>query len=119
MAIGYTINGILIVDIKRLGQRIRQARERQGLSQEEFAVRIARDQRAVSQYENGVRKIAVTDLTKFAEALSVPLSYFYEEEALENELDNLLLHEFHKIPSSEAKSIVIEMVRLFSKALKL
>ena len=55
-----------------LGQRIRTAREAQGLSQEEFAARISRDQRAVSEYENGKRKITVTDLPRLAEVLGVP-----------------------------------------------
>jgi transcriptional regulator with XRE-family HTH domain len=108
-----------MLDMKQLGQRIRHARERAGLSQEEFAALIARDQRAVSQYENGVRKIAVTDLSRFAEALGMPVAYFYEDLPPADELDQVLLHEFHQLPSPELKALVIEMVRLFTRALHL
>ena len=108
-----------MLDMKQLGQRIRQARERAGLSQEDFAALIARDQRAVSQYENGVRKLSVTDLARFAQALDMPLAYFYEELPPADELDQRLLHEFHQLPSPELKALAIEMLRLFTRALHL
>jgi transcriptional regulator with XRE-family HTH domain len=98
--------------MKQLGQRIRRAREQAQLSQEEFAALIHRDQRAVSLYENGVRKVAATDLARFAEVLNVPPAYFYGDNLFKDDLDELLLHEFHKLPSPELKEIAIEVVRL-------
>lgn len=102
--------------MKQLGQRIRRARERAGLSQEEFAALIHRDQRAVSLYENGVRKVAATDLARFGEVLNVPPAYFYEENLLRDDLDERLLYEFHKLPSPELKEVAIEGIRLVLKA---
>jgi transcriptional regulator with XRE-family HTH domain len=102
--------------MKQLGQRIRRARERAGFSQEDFAALIHRDQRAVSLYENGVRKVSATDLARFAEVLNVPPAYFYAEDLDRDDLDELLLHEFHKLPSKELKEIVIETVRLVLRA---
>ena len=65
------------MDPKILGERIREARERAGISQEDLAVAVGKDQRAISEYENGKRKLSVTDLPMFARTLRVPLLYFY------------------------------------------
>jgi transcriptional regulator with XRE-family HTH domain len=62
---------------EELGQRIRQAREARGLTQEQLAERIARDQRSVSEYESGKRRIYAHDLPNIARALNVPVMYFF------------------------------------------
>ena len=103
--------------MQTLGQRIRSAREAKGISQEEFAARIGRDQRAVSEYENGKRKITVTDLPHFADVLGVPLSYLYEEALTSDSLDAALLKEFHRLPTARAKQTAIEIVRVFNATL--
>lgn len=100
--------------MRELGRRIREARERRGLSQYEFADLISRDQRAVSEYELGKRKIAATDLAVLAKALDVPLSYLYEERIDPDSLDDILLQEFHRVPTEETKRAVIELVRAFN-----
>lgn len=98
-----------------LGQRIRTAREARGLSQEEFAARISRDQRAVSEYENGRRRLWATDLPVIAQALDMPLSYFYEEKITAEGLERMLLQEFGRLPSERAKQTAIQIVRLLSE----
>lgn len=105
------------MDAKLLGLRIRQARERKGLSQDEFAARISRDQRAVSEYENGKRRIAVTELPTFARVLDVPLLYFFEGEIEITDLDRLMLDTFHQLPTEKAQHSAIEIVRVFSEAI--
>ncbi len=107
------------LDMQILGVRIRRAREERGLSQEEFAAQISRDQRAVSEYENGKRKISVTDLPLFADVLGVPLSYLYEETISPDSLDAALLKEFHRLPSSAIKQVAIEVLRLFSDGIEM
>ena len=102
------------VDYKLLGVRIREARERKGLSQEEFAALISRDQGAVSEYENGKRKLSAIDLLTFAKILDVPLLYFYEGELGTEDLDHALIREFHRLPTPEAKQAIIEIVRIMS-----
>lgn len=97
-----------------LGVRIRQAREQLGMSQEELAARVARDQRAVSEYENGKRRIAAIDLPVFAQALQVPLLYFYEGELSSNDLYRDFVEEFQKLPTLEAQKTAIALLRAFS-----
>jgi transcriptional regulator with XRE-family HTH domain len=100
------------LNAKRLGQRIRQAREERGLSQDELAVRVSKDQRAISEYELGKRKLAAAELPEIARVLNVPVGYFFDEHA-EDEQDRVLLAEFHRLPNATAQRAVIEIVRAF------
>jgi len=105
------------MNAKTLGERIRKAREHLGLSQEELATAIGRDQRTISEYENGKRKVSATDLSDFAKVLDVSILYFYEEQATRNDLDEALLLEFQHLPTAEMKKAIIETVRLISSAM--
>lgn len=98
---------------EQLGKRIRQAREELGISQEELAVRISRDQRSVSEYESGKRRIFAHDLPAIAQALNVPLIYLFEDSLSVDDLDNVLLGEFHRL-DEDARKTLIEMARLLS-----
>lgn len=101
-----------------LGERIRMAREAKGLSQEEFAALIGRDQRGVSEYEHGKRRIAVTDLPLFASVLNVPLLYFFEGNTALDDVDAAVLDELHRLPNTDAKRSALELVRVFRDALE-
>lgn len=104
---------------KLFGARIRQAREHLGLSQEELATRVSRDQRAISEYENGKRRLAATDVPVFAQALGVSILYFYEGEISLSDFDRAVLEEFHRLSTPEAMQAAIEMMRLLSEVLSL
>ncbi len=62
-----------------VGKRIRQRRKSLGLSQTELAVRIGVKFQQVQKYETGVNRVAASRLWNIAEALSVPITYFFEE----------------------------------------
>lgn len=106
------------LDAKLLGLRIRQARERLGMSQEDLAAAVSRDQGAISEYENGRRKLAVTDLSRFATVLEVPVGYFFEEGAPVYELDEVLLNYFHRLPTREAQRAAVDIVRILLTTLE-
>lgn len=101
-----------------LGQRIRQAREAIGLSQRDFSEAVSKDQTAISEYETGKRKVPAVELSLFAQVLQVPVAYFYEGELQPNDLDHLILREFHSLPSLAARQTVLQMVRALSALLK-
>lgn len=62
---------------KSIGIRIRAARERLDLSQEQLAQRMGYTSPAtISHFESGTRRISVADLHRLAEELGVPLEYF-------------------------------------------
>jgi len=106
-----------VVNQVEMGRLIRQARERISMSQEDFALAAGKDQRAMSEYENGKRKIPATELANFAAILNVPISYFYEGDFQIDALDQMMLSEFHKLPTLEARQAALRIVRIFSTTL--
>ena len=106
------------MDQKELGSRIRRARERIGVSQEALAEAVNRDQKAISEYENGKRKLPAVEVPTYARALGVPISYFFEDEMQLDELDQVLLREFHVLDSQDDRSAAIQAVRLISDVVK-
>lgn len=110
--------GVTTLDAKVLGERIRIARERLGMSQTHLARLIAKDQRAVSEYEHGERRIFVTDLPAFAEALDVPLLYFFEGDVTPQDLEHRILAEFRRLPNQQAQVDAVQLLKVFSEALQ-
>ena len=88
------------------------------MSQRDFSDAVGKDQTAISEYENGKRKVPAVELSIFAQVLQVPVSYFYEGDIQPDDLDHLLLNEFRKLPNLEAKQVVLQMVRALSSLLK-
>ncbi|NLF76499.1 MAG: helix-turn-helix transcriptional regulator [Chloroflexi bacterium] len=108
-----------MVNQKLFGARIRQAREAQGLSQDELASLVSKDQRSISEYENGRRRVSAIDVPVFAKALRVSILFFYEGEISSDDLDRAALNHLRRLPTPEAKRIAIEMLELLSHAVNL
>lgn len=53
------------MDYKKLGEKIRSLREKQGVSQETFALNIGMDRTYYSGVENGKHNITIGNLKKF------------------------------------------------------
>ena len=99
-----------------LGNRIKQARDKKGLSQTELAKALGIGQRGISELENGKRKLAVSELPVLAKTLDVPILYFLEGTMLEEgELEGLLLLYFNEIRKDELKKSVIDIARILSQ----
>ena len=64
------------VDKLLLGQRIAQAREDLGMTQDGLGRAVGLDRSAISRLENGERKLNVPELVQIAAALGRPLAYF-------------------------------------------
>ena len=105
------------LDPLALGQRIRLAREKQGITQEDLAVSIGVDQRAVSELENGKRRLPITEIPILANVLKVPLLYFFGKDISPDDLDIALVEQFSRLPNNEAKQSVIEVVRAIADTL--
>lgn len=63
-----------------LGRRIREQRERQGLTQEKLADVIKVTKQQLSKYENGEDGISAIRLGKLARYLQVDIHTFYDDE---------------------------------------
>lgn len=64
---------------RRIGQRIRRAREAAQMSQEQLAHYLGYSSPAtISLYESGQRRISIVDLQRIADHLGLPVSHFLE-----------------------------------------
>ena len=67
-------------DRKTLGERLREAREYLGFSQEEVATYLEVSRSALSNIESGQRKVEALELKKLARLYKRPVSYFTGDE---------------------------------------
>lgn len=65
---------------EKVGQRIKELRTKQGLSQEEFAFRCELDRTYITSLERGKRNISLTNLEKIANAFNITLGEFFNFE---------------------------------------
>lgn len=63
---------------KDLGDRIKELRQKTGLSQEKFALKIEMDRTYFASVEAGKRNIAIVNIKKIADGLGVSLSELFE-----------------------------------------
>ena len=70
-------------DVEQFGDRLRIARIKKGLSQEELASLVGSTKQVVSKYENNQRTPKVTVANQYAEALGVPLHHLLDGEILD------------------------------------
>jgi transcriptional regulator with XRE-family HTH domain len=61
-----------------IGKKIKDARQRIGISQEELGSRVGYSAMGISHFECGVRKIKIEELEKIARALDVGINYFLD-----------------------------------------
>ncbi|MEU8025982.1 helix-turn-helix domain-containing protein [Micromonospora haikouensis] len=67
------------IDARTLGERIRDARKRAGLSQEDLGRAVGLERTAMNKIEGGVRKVTALELADIAAAIGVRMSTFFEE----------------------------------------
>jgi transcriptional regulator with XRE-family HTH domain len=60
---------------QRIAIRLRQARERAGLSQNQLAMRIGKSKQSISSYESGRARILSTHIVRIAVALNCSPDY--------------------------------------------
>lgn len=63
---------------KNLGQKIRLARQRAGLTQEDLAARVSRTPESISNIERGQQEPGIKTVQSLAKALELPVSELFE-----------------------------------------
>jgi transcriptional regulator with XRE-family HTH domain len=64
-----------------VGRRVRTQRLTKGMSQTELGAKIGVTFQQVQKYENGVNRIGAGRLSRIAEVLEVPVTYFFPDDA--------------------------------------
>lgn len=95
-----------------LGQRIKKVRKRLGLTQKEFARRIAGkvDPTYIGKIERGRTYPSLKILERIGKAFSVPLGYFFEEDSFAKSLD-LLPDEVKDLLQDRKRQDLLRMTR--------
>ena len=63
---------------KQLGERIKELREKTGLSQEKFALKIDMDRTYFATVELGKRNISLQNIEKIAKGLNITISELFD-----------------------------------------
>jgi Zn-dependent peptidase ImmA (M78 family)/transcriptional regulator with XRE-family HTH domain len=79
------------IDARILGERIRDARKRAGLSQDRLGQLVGLERSVVNKIEGGVRKVSALELADIADATGVRMSTFFEEP-----VPSLVAHRSHQ-----------------------
>ncbi len=118
--------------LKLFGNRVRDIRKTQGLSQEELAERAHLHNTYIGGVERGERNLSLKNIEKIARALKISTEIFFEQKnkfvvseksegdfyASNNNLGPLekeLLKYFHSLRNNELKNCIIKMLRIISK----
>jgi transcriptional regulator with XRE-family HTH domain len=115
-----------------VGRRVRSRRLECRLSQTELADRIGVTFQQVQKYEKGVNRIGAGRLQRIAEALEVPISFFFggapgasarETGSAESIFGFMqtsgsvrIVKAFHKIKSRKARQLLVEMAEELAEA---
>ena len=89
-----------------LGDRLKRARQKSGLSQEQLGLRAGLEVESASarmnRYERGTRAPSVELMVKIGSVLNLPLTYFYATSEEEARLVTL----FHRMPAGDKANLL-------------
>ena len=97
-----------------LGKRLKEARLKSGMSQEQLGLHAGLEVESASarmnRYERGTRVPTVDLMGRISNVLDLPLTYFYSAD--EDEANLLVL--FHRMPNKNRKALLDAAVNLTS-----
>lgn len=111
-----------IVTSREIGKIIREKRKALGLSQEQLSEKVGVSYQQIQRYENGGSMLNVENIQRIANALSIPISHFFEGASLQQSLSepassivnidekNLLKH-YRQIPENPDRQAVMLVAR--------
>jgi transcriptional regulator with XRE-family HTH domain len=73
-----------------IGQKIRLRRVEMGITQDELGKKLGVSFQQVQKYEKGVNRVGAARLQQVADALSVPVTFFYTGDTKTHEVESLL-----------------------------
>jgi transcriptional regulator with XRE-family HTH domain len=116
-----------VISSKSIGEKVKFRRQDIGMSQESLAVILELSYQQIQRYENGRNKISVERIQEIANALAVPVSYFFDTDFnaplpvpvinyIPSEEEKTLLKHFKQIERNpDRQAVVLVARRLASK----
>lgn len=103
-----------------LGKRIRLRRVEQKISQSELGAKLNVSFQQVQKYEKGVNRVGAHRLQQIATALDVPITFFYDGDGKQREVESLLfidsafslrlLRAYHKIDNQDVQRHFVSLM---------
>ena len=96
------------IDYKLIGQRIKEARQTKGFTQEQLAEKLDVSIGYVSQLERGVTKISLDTLAAVSTTLSTDITFFLSGSAIggKNYMQNEFFDRFSKLAENDKRNIL-------------
>jgi transcriptional regulator with XRE-family HTH domain len=114
-----------------IGRLVRAQRRQVRLSQTDLAERIGVSFQQVQKYENGTNRISISRLTRIAEALAVPPTFFFARETKADVASGnksraflaadgalRLIKAYDRFPGEEVRTAFVEFVESIAKGEK-
>jgi Zn-dependent peptidase ImmA (M78 family)/transcriptional regulator with XRE-family HTH domain len=98
------------INAAQLGERLRTAREKRGLSQQTVAEILGLSRTAVTNMEMGNRAVSSLELTQLAQEYGRSITYFLLEQAEEEDLSTILLRVLPEFMNEDSNRQAIEDV---------
>lgn len=101
-----------ILTSKEIGFRVKQLRQRAGISQEKLAELVGVSTNQLQKYESGANMMNTEKLQQVAAALSVPVQEFFmagEEVLPLDTSEKLLLDSYRAIPNKEIRESILKI----------
>ena len=70
---------------QKIGQRIKELREKTAMSQKDLAYAADLDRSYIASIENGQRNVSIVNIEKIAKALNVSLKEFFKDGKFDND----------------------------------
>jgi transcriptional regulator with XRE-family HTH domain len=102
-----------ILSSKEIGSRLKQLRERAGISQEKLAELVGVSRFQLQKYESGQNMMNTEKLQFMAQALSVPVQAFFvsgEEDLPLAVAERLLLDSYRAISNKDIQESILKIV---------
>ncbi|WP_019960968.1 helix-turn-helix domain-containing protein [Woodsholea maritima] len=96
-----------------VGKRLRRRRRLLGLTQQQLAEAVGIRFQQVQKYECGANRVSASRLFELAEALDVPVQYFYE--GLTTRGDSVLSEENQIAPDILSQKETVDLIRAYYK----
>lgn len=95
-----------------IGRKMKEFRKRKGISQEGLAELVGLSFQQIQKYEAGTNRLNTDKLQDVANALSVPVSAFFEDQPIESlpftEQERKLIESFRSIQNKQIKECMVE-----------
>lgn len=100
-----------ILTSQEIGEKLREFRKKRGLTQEQLAAMVDVTFQQIQKYESGFTRLNTDKLQAIAQALSVPVSAFFDDDNADerrlSEQEKKLVEGFRALSSQDKREFVL------------